>query len=75
MLYMRCPTCGTVLGDIQKYYEDGLSKICQNAELDSENNNEKYDKEKVDLLNSTKLMRICCRMRLLKYVKLIEIIK
>jgi DNA-directed RNA polymerase subunit N (RpoN/RPB10) len=72
---MRCPTCGAILGDIQKYYEKGLAEICKNVDLGKYTSSEQIDDAKVNLLNSTHLEKMCCRMRLLTYVKLIEIVK
>lgn len=38
MLQMRCPTCGTLLGDIQLKYEEDTKKIdSSNLSVDDKN--------------------------------------
>ncbi len=71
MLYMRCPTCRTLLADKQLYYERELQKICDDHKLDINESDIKKEK----LINSLGLDRYCCRMRILTYVKLIDIIR
>ncbi len=70
MLYLRCPTCRTLMGDKELYYERELEKICASSLRKGEAN-----KAKEQLVNSTALEKPCCRMRILTCVKLIELIK
>lgn len=70
MLYPRCPTCGTVLSNKQLPYEKEMAKIC------SSNMSEREIRDaKMQLLDDLQLKNYCCRMRMLGYVSLIQIIK
>ena len=67
---MRCPTCGTLLGDIQLKYEEDTKKIDNsNLSVDDKNN------EKAKILNTYGLDRYCCKTRILGYVDFVNIIK
>ncbi len=70
MLYFKCPTCRTLLANKQLVYEKRLAEICNS----NKSKNEK-DAEKKKLLDELELKRPCCRMRIMGYVKLIDIIK
>jgi DNA-directed RNA polymerase subunit N (RpoN/RPB10) len=70
MLYFKCPTCRTVLANKQLIYEERLAEISN-----SKKSKEEKDKEKRKLLDDLKLIRECCRMRMMGYVKLIDILK
>lgn len=71
MLYLRCPTCKTILANKQLLHEERLAEICENPKLSQEQKNE----AKMKLLDELELKRMCCRMRMMSYVKLIETIK
>jgi len=75
MLYIRCPTCRRLLGDKQLYYEHKLAEICKNNENGLYKNQEEVDLEKTKLVNSMGLDRYCCKIRLLTYVRLVDIVK
>lgn len=70
MLYFKCPTCRTLLANKQLVYEKRLAEICNS----NKSKNEK-DAEKKKLLDDLELIRQCCRMRIMGYIKLIDIIK
>lgn len=70
MLYMSCPTCGFFLGQITIEYEEKKTKICENPSLQQE----EKDKQLSQLLKSLKLRNYCCKMRVMSYKKLVEII-
>ena len=70
MLYFKCPTCRTKLADKQLLYEKRLEDICN-----SKDDKQSKDNAKQKLLDELELKRPCCRMRMMGYVKLIEIIK
>lgn len=70
MLYLKCPTCRTILGNKQILFEKGMEEICANAKTDDEMN-----KLKEELLDKLEVKRYCCRPRVLCYVDLIKIIK
>ena len=69
MLQMRCPTCGTLLGDIQLIYEKDI-KIIDNSKISE---NEK-NKKKEGLMNKYSIDRYCCRTRVLGFVDIVNII-
>lgn len=74
MLILSCFTCKHLLAHIQIPYEAQLDDICareQNEELTSEEANEL----KKALVNSFKLKRYCCKMRLLTYQREIDFVK
>lgn len=70
MLYLRCPTCRTMLADKQLVYEKELEKICSCNKSDAQK-----EQDKRDLLDRIQVTNICCRMRMIRYTKLVEIIK
>lgn len=74
MLYIRCPTCRTLLGDKQVYYKEELAKICKDCEMGKCSESE-AEQRKIDLVNSIGLKRYCCKARLITYVDLVLIIK
>lgn len=69
MLYYRCPTCKTILGNKQIPYEEAFEKIC-NTKL----TREERAKKMKELLDNLELPRLCCRQKILSYVKLIEVL-
>ena len=73
MLYYRCPTCRCLLSNKQIPYENKLKQICNSKTLSKE----QKDKEKQLLLTEVGLSKktnMCCRMRMMSFVPLIEII-
>jgi DNA-directed RNA polymerase subunit N (RpoN/RPB10) len=70
MIYLKCPTCATVLGNREIEYEKGLEKIMN----DNNTNDEKKRELKSKLLNSLLLKNPCCKMRIMSYIQLTEII-
>jgi len=70
MLYYKCPTCKTLLANKQMVYEEKLATICNDSKMN--------DKDKMEakrkLLDELEIIRPCCRMRVLGYVKLIDLI-
>ena len=71
MLYYRCPTCRTILADKQIPFENGMEKICNITGLSKR---EQEDKKK-ELLDKLYVINYCCRMRMLTYVKLIDLVR
>lgn len=76
MLYIKCPTCKNLLGNKQLYFEEKFSEICKDLEM-NKITQEEADKKKTDLVNFLipNKDKYCCRMRLMTYKRLIEIIK
>ena len=70
MLEPVCPTCGTILATRQLPYEREMHRI---SGLDS--SDEEKDQLKMALLDTLKLHRYCCRMRMITYTRLIDIIR
>ena len=71
MIYLRCPTCGYILGNRQIEYENGLNDI----ESNPNNDEETKIKLKTELVESLKIPRYCCKMRLITYKNKTEIFK
>ncbi len=71
--YIVCCTCNRMIGDKIIPYEEGLKKICNNPELSVS----QMDAEKIKLIDSLKIPRdrYCCRMRLMTYRDLVNIVK
>ena len=69
MIYLKCPTCNTVLANREIIYEKGLEKI-----MNSNENDETKRKLKTELVNSLKLKNPCCKMRVMSYIQLTDII-
>jgi DNA-directed RNA polymerase subunit N (RpoN/RPB10) len=71
MIYLKCPSCGTVIGNRQIPYETGLEEI--------ENNPNINEAEKLELKNklieSLEIKRYCCKMRVTTYKSMPDIIK
>lgn len=70
MLYLKCPTCKNILGNKQIPFENDIEKICENVSLSEE----EKKKKKMELVDKY-VDKYCCRMRLLTYAKLINIVK
>lgn len=77
MLYIRCPTCRTLLGDKQIYYETHLMELCKKNEMGEFKSQEEFDDARNDLVNSIIVNkdRYCCKARLLTYMPLVKIVK
>ena len=76
MLYLKCPTCHKLLGNKQIYYEENFDKIIKDLEM-NKLTNEEAEKKKIELLDFIlpDKDRYCCRMRVLTYKRVIDIIK
>ena len=70
MIYLKCPTCATVLGNREIIYEKGMEKIMN----DSNTNNDTKKQLKTELINSLGLKNPCCKMRIMSYIQLTNII-
>ncbi len=71
MIYLKCPTCGYILGNRQRLYDEGLREIESNPNNDEQT---KLDlKEK--LVKSLKIKRYCCTQRIITYRDKTEIFK
>lgn len=72
MLYMICPTCGTLLGNKQLVYEKKMTEL-HDKQLDADG----IIKEKEKIINSIGIdkYRTCCRQRIIGYIDTIMLIK
>ena len=71
MIYLKCPSCGYMLGNRQVEYEKGLDEIESNP-----NNNEELKLElKTKLVESLQIKKYCCKMRVITYKNKTEIFK
>jgi DNA-directed RNA polymerase subunit N (RpoN/RPB10) len=71
MIYLKCPTCGTIIGNRQIPYEKELEKINNNPNIDDV---EKLE-QKTKLIESLELKRYCCKMRVMSFKSKPTIIK
>lgn len=81
MLYPICPTCGALLSNIQIPFENDVKNLCEKYNVDIEelsrflSKDVNFNQEKKAIINKyTDPDRYCCRMRLLGYCKLVDII-
>jgi DNA-directed RNA polymerase subunit N (RpoN/RPB10) len=65
MLYPVCPTCGFCLADKELLFKKKISQI---DKFDNNKNNIK------EIFEELKVKRYCCRMRLITYIDLIELV-
>lgn len=71
MLYYKCVSCRRVLANKQLLYEQQLEKVTMDNKLSSE----QKDDAKRKILDDLMITNICCRARVLGYVRLIDLIK
>lgn len=63
MIYLKCPTCGTVIGNRQIPYEAALTEIDNNPNIDEP----ERLAQKTKLIDSLELKRYCCKMRVMTF--------
>jgi DNA-directed RNA polymerase subunit N (RpoN/RPB10) len=80
MLYPLCPTCGTMLSNIQLPYQRDLKKICEKYNIDHEVasrgvvDDEKFNDEKEKIVNKyIDKDRYCCKMRLINFSDIVRL--
>jgi len=71
MIYLKCPSCQYIIGNRQIIYENKLEEIDSNPNIDED---EKLV-QKTKLVDSLELERYCCKMRVITFKQLTEIIK
>jgi DNA-directed RNA polymerase subunit N (RpoN/RPB10) len=81
MLYPVCPTCGTLLSNIQLPYQRDIKALSEQYNVDHELmssgivQDENFNREKEQIMNRyTDPDRYCCRMRLANFCELVKII-
>lgn len=70
MLYSVCPTCAFLLADKELIFESKLEEIEQNKSLSESDKQQEVEK----LLNELGVKRYCCRMRMISYIDLVNLI-
>ena len=71
MLYFKCPTCKTLLADKQIPFEEEVTKACDVKGISEADK----DKRKMEILDKLEVRRYCCRMRMLTYIRQVDIVK
>ena len=71
MIYLKCPSCGYIIGNRQVIYESKLDEIMNNPNTDDD---EKLVL-KTQLVDSLGVKRYCCKMRIITFKQLTDIIK
>ncbi len=70
MLYLKCPSCHELLGNKEVQFVEKLNDI-----IASNDDEEQKNQKKMNLVNNMHFKRICCKMRLMTYKMLINIVK
>lgn len=70
MIYIKCPSCGYLLANRQMIYEKGLDEIYSDPNTD----NDKKLELKTKLIESLKIKKYCCKMRVITFKNLPEIV-
>lgn len=71
LLYMKCPTCKTLLGDKELTFNEELNKINENKSLSHDDKNTAVMK----LYQKIGIENYCCKMRLKTYINGVNLIK
>lgn len=81
MLYMRCPTCGELLGNKEPILISRLKEICDELGVDDDimslgtiDKDPKFIKKRQEIVIDM-CENICCRMRMPTYIDIVQIIK
>ena len=81
MLYMRCPKCGELLGDKEILLIKGMKEICDEMGVDDDiisigliDKDPKFIQKRQELCKKL-FKNICCPIRALTYIDLVQIIK
>lgn len=72
MIYITCPTCGKLLGNIEEIVED----TSINGSNETTKNTGKQKQEHLQkIFEKYGYTRYCCRMRIMSYIDEVNIIK
>lgn len=81
MLYPVCPTCGSLLSNIQLPYQRDIKVLCEEYNIDIEAlskgviNNDEFNNKKEEIVKKyVEPHRYCCSMRLTNFCDLVKII-
>lgn len=71
-VYIKCPSCGRLLADKELLFDKGIKEI--NNEILNDNEREQRIMKLVDSLQIPK-NNYCCKMRIMTYVDLYNVVK
>ena len=71
MIYLKCPSCAYIIGNRQRLYDFGLDEIESNPNNDEQTKLELKNK----LVESLKIDKYCCKMRVITYKNKTKIFK
>lgn len=81
MLYMRCPSCGEVLGNKEIIYINKMKEVCESLNIDDNlvslhnlDNDEAYIKKRQEIIKEL-FTNYCCRIRAMEYIDIVQVIK
>jgi DNA-directed RNA polymerase subunit N (RpoN/RPB10) len=81
MIYMLCPTCGSLLRRKQPVYEDRMEEVCEEIGVDYEmvssgllDGNKEFLDKRAKVINDL-CEKQCCKVYLMTYVKVGKLIK
>lgn len=70
MYYLKCPSCGNIISNRIIKINEEYDKINNDFKL----SNEEKEKKRTEAINSLKLKRYCCKVRVMTLPNLINII-
>lgn len=80
MLYMTC-SCGELLGNKEIIYEERMKKVCSDLKINFDlvskgfsDHNEEYKKKRSEIVSDL-CDNYCCKLALITYVDVVELIK
>lgn len=81
MLFPVCPSCGSLLSNIQLPYQRDILALCEKYNIDidllsrNKSNNKQFNDEREAILNKyTEPKKYCCRMHLMNFSDLVNLI-
>ena len=81
MLYMRCPTCGEVLGNKELILIKKLKELCDEMGMDDDAVSQGIIDEDPEFVKKRQQIiiqmcpNICCRLRMPHYIDIVKFIK
>ncbi len=69
--YVRCPTCGTVIGPKTDKFLEDVEELRSNPKL----SDEEKSKKRTEILVKFDFDRYCCRLRIMGAIATINVIK
>ena len=72
MLFIRCQ-CGCLLGNKELVFEEGITKFCNDNNIEENSKDIRLAEFKQKLINDI-CSRPCCKMNLLTYIDVVKIV-